>query len=412
MAERKSVSVFPEDVRFIRSVGQQINQRMLGLEGIVRCLLAALTTGGHVLLEGNPGLGKTALVKTIGKSMNLPEEKIGRIQFTPDLMPADITGTLMPTREDAMRLEFQEGPIFKWLLLADEINRATPKTQAAMLEAMAEKQVTVFGERRSLINPVQVRDQIGSTHTVPPTFMVMATQNPIDQEGTYNLPEAQSDRFMFKLRMPFPNSETLQRIVEQELSLGIQVPPLEIDKDLDSEKEPEALVSLLHIDRLNRAIRDATPNELACAHIRNIVLAGDPGAIDDLDIPVTQKRELKTFSQDYILYRLGPRAAFAMELGARAYSVIAFLDEAATQEVADFVPEALGTIAIPAIRHRIKLKRSWDREALIEGLDPGLDPNRKQDQLLARLVLLCAPNSKDYRTVVEASLSTFLENPF
>lgn len=407
-----NVTILPDDVRFIRSLEKQINSRMFGLEGIVRCLLAALTTGGHALLEGNPGLGKTALVKTIAGTMRLPEEKVGRIQFTPDLMPADITGTLMPKMDDATRLEFQKGPIFKWLLLADEINRATPKTQAAMLEAMAEKQVTVFGVRRSLVDQIKISDLSGSDKAVYPPFMVMATQNPIDQEGTYNLPEAQSDRFMFKLRMPFPDSNTMRLIVEQELRLGSVRSELEQTQNVVQGTQPEAPVSLLHIDRLNQGIRDAEPNELVSEHIRNMVLAGDLNAIDNLNLAAGKARELKQFCQDFILYRLGPRAAFAMELGARAYTVIALLNDSATDEVADHMPHALGQISIPSVRHRIKLKRSWEGLPSIEGDDPNLDRDRKQDQVLANFVKLCAPDASDYQSVIETSLETFLKKPF
>ncbi|MCB0128566.1 MAG: AAA family ATPase, partial [Caldilineaceae bacterium] len=161
-----------------------VQEDMKDLDEVVRLCFVALYTNGHVLLEGNPGLGKTALVRALGDTLGFAK---GRIQFTPDLMPADITGTYIPIpRDGLMTLEFRPGPINTSLLLADEINRATPKTQSAMLEAMAEKQVTVLGESRKL----------------PVPFMVLATQNPIDHEGTYTLPEAQSDRFMFKLLMP------------------------------------------------------------------------------------------------------------------------------------------------------------------------------------------------------------------
>ena len=183
-----------------------VGEELYGLETVIKLSLAALLSGGHVLLEGNPGLGKTELVKRLAQVLNL---KAGRIQFTPDLMPADITGTLMPTGNGGLR--FQSGPIFTSLLLADEINRATPKTQSAMLEAMAEKKVTVLGE----------------AHALPSPFVVLATQNPIDHEGTYNLPAAQADRFMFKVRMPVPDGPTVKRIVRKRAGAGAPGPQAE-----------------------------------------------------------------------------------------------------------------------------------------------------------------------------------------
>jgi hypothetical protein len=141
----------PDDIRYLQSIPAAVTaQGMKDLDDIVRLLIVALLSGGHVLLEGNPGLGKTALIKALSNALGLGDAAVGRIQFTPDLMPADITGTLMPSDEDGARLVFRKGPIFHELLLADEINRATPKTQSAMLEAMAEHQVTVLGERRYL----------------------------------------------------------------------------------------------------------------------------------------------------------------------------------------------------------------------------------------------------------------------
>ena len=189
-----------------------VAEELYGVETVIKLSLAALLSGGHVLLEGNPGLGKTELVKRLARVMNL---KAGRIQFTPDLMPADITGTLMPTGNGGLR--FQSGPIFTSLLLADEINRATPKTQSAMLEAMAEKKVTVLGEE----------------HALPSPFVVLATQNPIDHEGTYNLPAAQADRFMFKVRMPVPDGPTVKRIVRKRAGAGAPDPESDVGERVE-----------------------------------------------------------------------------------------------------------------------------------------------------------------------------------
>src|ERR1041384_5138347 len=176
----------------------EIGKVIVGHEAIVENTLVALFGGGHVLLEGVPGLGKTLLVRTLSEVLEL---SFNRIQFTPDLMPADILGTniVMETAAGRREFQFQHGPIFAHLLLADEINRATPKTQSALLEAMQEHQVTAGGEMRRLVEP----------------FFVMATQNPIDQEGTYPLPEAQLDRFFFKILVGYPSAADLNEVINR-----------------------------------------------------------------------------------------------------------------------------------------------------------------------------------------------------
>src|SRR3954471_23171614 len=176
----------------------EIGKVIVGHPEIVDGTLTAILAGGHVLLEGVPGLGKTLLVRTLSEVLEL---SFSRIQFTPDLMPADILGTnlVMENAEGRREFEFQRGPIFAHLVLADEINRATPKTQSALLEAMQEKQVTAGGEIRKLVEP----------------FFVLATQNPIDQEGTYPLPEAQLDRFFFKLVVGYPNAADLTEVINR-----------------------------------------------------------------------------------------------------------------------------------------------------------------------------------------------------
>src|SRR5882672_6632658 len=174
----------------------EIGKVIVGNDAIVDGTLISLLAGGHVLLEGVPGLGKTLLVRTLSDVLEL---SFNRIQFTPDLMPADILGTniVMETADGRSEFQFQRGPIFAHLILADEINRATPKTQSAMLEAMQEKSVTAGGEIRKLVEP----------------FFVLATQNPIDQEGTYPLPEAQLDRFFFKLLVNYPSADELTEVL-------------------------------------------------------------------------------------------------------------------------------------------------------------------------------------------------------
>ena len=187
-------SSFAKDWEAVRAA---VGSVLVGQDDVVEGVLTALFAGGHVLLEGVPGLGKTLLVRTLGAALGLD---FRRIQFTPDLMPADVTGTtVVEETEQGRSLVFRRGPVFTQLLLADEINRATPKTQSAMLEAMQERSVTVGGV----------------THELPAPFMVMATQNPVEQEGTYPLPEAQLDRFLFKLIVPTTGREDLVEILRR-----------------------------------------------------------------------------------------------------------------------------------------------------------------------------------------------------
>src|SRR5215813_11002451 len=193
MSTEQSIANFRNTYAILRA---EIAKVVVGQEQIVESTVISLFAGGHVLLEGVPGLGKTLLVRTLGEVLDL---SFNRIQFTPDLMPADILGTnlVMETPEGRREFQFQRGPIFAHVILADEINRATPKTQSAMLEAMQEKSVTAGGEIRKLAEP----------------FFVLATQNPIDQEGTYPLPEAQLDRFFFKILVGYPSAEELSEVL-------------------------------------------------------------------------------------------------------------------------------------------------------------------------------------------------------
>ena len=192
MIPQEQIESFFDTVQAIRA---EIAKEIIGQERVVEQLLTALIAGGNVLLEGVPGLGKTRLVRTLSSVFDLP---FSRIQFTPDLMPADITGTSIIVKTEAgNEFRFRKGPLFASIVLADEINRATPKTQAALLEAMQEHSVTVGGE----------------THALSEPYFVLATQNPMEQEGTYPLPEAQLDRFMLKILVDFPTLEELAEIV-------------------------------------------------------------------------------------------------------------------------------------------------------------------------------------------------------
>src|SRR5512136_3000904 len=201
MSTEDQINTFRQAYAALRA---EIGKVIVGQDAVVEGTLIALFAGGHVLLEGVPGLGKTLLVRTLGDALDLP---FNRIQFTPDLMPADILGTnlVMETTGGRREFQFQRGPIFAHLILADEINRATPKTQSALLEAMQEHQVTAGGQLRRLGEP----------------FFVMATQNPIDQEGTYPLPEAQLDRFFFKILVGYPSADELTEVLNR-TTTGVQ----------------------------------------------------------------------------------------------------------------------------------------------------------------------------------------------
>src|SRR3954462_13366904 len=206
-----------------RAVQAEIGKAIVGHEEIVDGVLTCLFVGGHALLEGVPGLGKTTLIRSLAQALNL---KFSRIQFTPDLMPADMIGTnvIMENQSGHREFTFVHGPIFAQIVLADEINRATPKTQSALLEAMQEKQVTAGGEQRKLEEP----------------FFVMATQNPIEQEGTYPLPEAQLDRFFFKLIVKYSNRDEIKTILDR-TTAGVKVKAERVI-DADTIKRFQALV--------------------------------------------------------------------------------------------------------------------------------------------------------------------------
>ncbi|KMK76369.1 AAA family ATPase [Alkalihalobacillus pseudalcaliphilus] len=192
-----SMQHYEEANKKVNDVYREVSSFIVGQEQAKKQVFWSMLAGGHVLLEGLPGVGKTMLIRTFADVLSLT---FSRIQFTPDLMPSDITGTMMINQHDKeQRFQFHEGPIFSQIVLADEINRATPKTQSALLEAMAEKTVTVMGETKSLPKP----------------FFVLATQNPVELEGTYPLPEAQTDRFLCKVTMEYPTKEELKTIIER-----------------------------------------------------------------------------------------------------------------------------------------------------------------------------------------------------
>jgi MoxR-like ATPase len=273
---------------------------IVGQQRVVEGVLTAIVAGGNVLLEGVPGLGKTELVKTLSRALALD---FRRIQFTPDLMPADIVGTNVMTAgpDGRYNFEFRRGPIFTQLLLADEINRATPKTQSALLETMQEGSVTVAG----------------STHILQQPFFVLATQNPIEQEGTYPLPEAQLDRFMFKLQVPFLNRTELNEMVRRTTLGGAA----EVPKIMDGERIL-ALRAILEKVVVAEPIRD---------YAVRLVLSTHPDAAEAGD---TVKR--------FVRWGASPRAVQALIRAARVRALAEGRAHVAFEDVRHFVPEVLG----------------------------------------------------------------------
>jgi MoxR-like ATPase len=258
----------------------EIGKAIVGQHEVVENVLVAMVIGGHVLLEGVPGLGKTYLVRTLSQALDL---RFSRIQFTPDLMPADIIGTnlVMERPGGGKYFEFQKGPVFAHIILADEINRATPKTQSALLEAMQERSVTVGGVIRQLEEP----------------FFVMATQNPIEMEGTYPLPEAQVDRFLFKVLISYPNMSELDMIVDR--TTGVQLP--EIHKIVERE-------ALLVMQGFLREVPVAPPVK---EYALRLVLATHP---DFADAPEMVKK--------YVRYGSSPRGAQALILSGKTRALL------------------------------------------------------------------------------------------
>ena len=290
----------------------QIGRVLIGQDQVVRETLIALFADGHVLLEGVPGLGKTLLVSTLSRVLSLP---FSRIQFTPDVMPADITGTAIVTEDPETgrrAFQFRPGPLFSQLVLADEINRATPKSQAALLEAMQERSISVAGQTHHLNRP----------------FLVMATQNPIEQEGTYNLPEAQLDRFLFKIHVPFTSREELNRIVKATTRAG------------------SASVSPVIDGRFILDAQTLAMRIIAAPHVQDftvrLVLATHPGS-EHGDRSVDR----------YISIGVSPRGAQSI---LRAAKVNALMDGRMCIGFRD-----IEMVAKPALRHRIV--RSFEAES-------------------------------------------------
>ena len=298
------------------AVREQIGRVIVGHDEIVHGVLTCLFVGGHCLLEGVPGLGKTLLVRTLASTLDLD---FSRIQFTPDLMPADILGTnmVLETLDGKRTFEFQRGPIFTQICLADEINRATPKTQSAMLETMQEGTVTIAGTRYPLKQP----------------FLVMATQNPIEQEGTYPLPEAQLDRFFFKLLVGYSDRGQLGTIVER-TTRGENVEPAKV---MDGDE----------IRNWQQLVREVILASHVQDYIVRLVLATHPQGEFALDV-----------TNQYVRWGASPRAGQALALASK---VRALLDGRYNVSFED-----IRRVLLPAMRHRIIV----NFEAQAEGVEP------------------------------------------
>jgi MoxR-like ATPase len=297
------------------TIEREVGRVIVGQRELVRQTLTGLLANSHVLLEGVPGLGKTMLVRTIADVIDCT---FNRIQFTPDLMPADITGTNILVEEEGRRIfRFQPGPIFANLVLADEINRATPKTQSSLLEAMQEHQVTVARQRFPL----------------DPPFFVLATQNPLEMEGTYPLPEAQLDRFIFKVMVPFPSEEDLIAIMDR--TTGAEAP--------FAGKVADA-AEIVEMQRLARAVPIA-PH--VTAYAVGLLSASHP------DQPRAPQ-----LVRDYVRYGGSPRGAQALVTAGKIY---ALLDGRFNVSIED-----IRAVALPALRHRVIL--NFEGEA--EGITP------------------------------------------
>jgi MoxR-like ATPase len=310
--QEQRVEAFVQAYRSLRAEMQKV---IVGHDEVVSHVLVSLFAGGHVLLEGVPGLGKTLLIKTLSECLDLT---FSRIQFTPDLMPGDIIGTniIVEDAETRKHFQFQRGPIFGHILLADEVNRATPKTQSALLEGMQEGNVTVSG----------------AAHPLPSPFFVLATQNPIEMEGTYPLPEAQLDRFIFKLRVRYPALEELTEIIDRTTR------PREV--------EVRRVITGPQVMAFRELVREVP----LASHVRDlaslIVLASHP-----------QWERAPDVARRFVRYGASPRGAQALVLGAKV--------RALSEGRYNVSVDDLRALALPALRHRIIL--NFEGEA--EGVD-------------------------------------------
>ncbi len=328
------MSDFPADLmpvedfhRTAAAILDEIAQVIVGQDEVVRQVLITLIAGGHALLEGVPGLGKTLLVRTLADTLDLD---FARIQCTPDLMPADITGTqIIEEDEDGRRaFRFERGPVFTNLLLADEINRATPKTQSALLEAMQEAAVTVGNTR----------------HPLPAPFLVLATQNPLEMEGTYPLPEAQLDRFLFKINVHFPSAEELVAIMAR--TTGVHMP------------QSHSVADGAQVLAMGALARHVPIAAHVNRYIAELVLSTHP-----------ENAPQGSLAARFVRYGASPRGAQALVLGAKVRALLEGRYNVAFEDVQ--------AVVYPALRHRVILN--------FEGLAEGVSADAILTDLLDRV---------------------------
>ncbi len=329
-----------EAAKHLHSLGDGLKQILFGQEEIIEMVITGVLARGHILLEGLPGLGKTELVKGLSKLLHLENK---RVQFTPDLLPGDITGNPILQEIDGRReFVFQPGPLFANIVLADEINRASPKTQSALLEAMQERRVTVLGK----------------THELPLPFFVLATQNPIELEGTYPLPEAQLDRFLFKLEINKNDVATLQRIVS--------------NRELGTEPKVAPIMSEETLNELLALVRRVYLPDVVANYIARLVDATHPGQSE---------------SSTQIRFGASPRAALAMASAAKARALIHGRSHASFEDVK--------AVATAVLRHRIVL----DYNARVD----GHTTNFIVGKLLAEIPFQDAPTPKTLTAASQAA---------
>jgi MoxR-like ATPase len=313
----------------INECKREIGKGIVGQKDIIDGVLMGIFAGGNVLLEGVPGLGKTQLVKTLSKVLNL---SFSRIQFTPDLMPADVVGTNIIVNEEGVnKFKFEKGPVFTNLLLADEINRATPKTQSALLEAMQERTVTVGNNTYKLSEP----------------FMVLATQNPIEMEGTYPLPEAQLDRFLFKLQVKFPNLDELMQIMD----ITVTNKKVELTEIISGE-------DILNIRNL---VKDLPMAEGVKEYALKLVLATHPELEDSPEI-----------TKKYVAIGSSPRGAQGIFNASRVRALMEGRYNVSFDDIKN--------VAYPILRHRILLN--------FEGVSEGITPDYIIDKIIEEIKVI------------------------
>ncbi|MFP4661108.1 MAG: AAA family ATPase [Halanaerobiales bacterium] len=313
--EELKVNQVEEYSKLLTDARKEIAKVIVGQQDLIENVFIAILCNGNVLLEGVPGLGKTLLVKTLGMVLDLD---YSRIQFTPDLMPADIIGTniLMESDEGRRYFEFKEGPIFAQLVLVDEVNRATPKTQSALLEAMQERRITVAGVTRQLKEP----------------FFVLATQNPLEMEGTYPLPEAQVDRFLFKLKVDYPEFDELKEIVARTTVNEL----VDVNSIIDSDQ----------LQKIQYMVRDVPVATEVLEYAIKLIIASQPEGGSESDSV-----------KKYVRYGSSPRGAQALILAAKAR---AFLHNRYNVSYKD-----IKAVVLPSLRHRLLLN--------FEGEASGID---------------------------------------